>query len=46
MESIAIIFFGVGCFALGMYTTTQISNWIDNRIEEKKKELEEGKHDH
>ena len=32
METIAIILFGVGCFALGMYVTTQISSWIDTRI--------------
>ena len=36
METIAIIIFGVGCFALGMYVTTQISSWIDNRIQHKK----------
>ena len=36
METIAIILFGVGCFALGMYVTTQISSWIDSRIQHKK----------
>jgi len=36
METIAIILFGMGCFALGMYVTTQISNWIDSRIQHKK----------
>lgn len=43
METIAIILFGVGSFALGMYVTTQISDWIDNRIQHKKlmKNLEE-----
>ena len=35
METIAIILFGVGCFALGMYVTTQISSWIDTRIQHK-----------
>tara|TARA_R110001592_G_scaffold361493_1_gene672276 strand:+ start:187 stop:345 length:159 start_codon:yes stop_codon:yes gene_type:complete len=36
METIAIILFGGGCFALGMYVTTQISEWIDRRIQHKK----------
>ena len=36
METIAIILFGMGCFALGMYVTTQISSWIDSRIQHKK----------
>ncbi len=36
METIAIILFGGGCFALGMYVTTQISNWIDSRIRHKR----------
>ena len=36
METIAIIIFGIGCFALGMYVTTQISSWIDNRIQHKR----------
>ena len=36
METIAIIIFGVGCFALGIYVTTQISSWIDNRIQHKR----------
>jgi hypothetical protein len=35
METIAIILFGVGCFALGMYVTSQISSWIDSRIQHK-----------
>jgi|TARA_R110001592_G_scaffold32770_1_gene114448 hypothetical protein len=35
METIAIILFGGVCFALGMYLTTQISQWIDNRIQHK-----------
>ena len=35
METIVIILFGVGCFALGMYVTTQISSWIDTRIQHK-----------
>ena len=35
METIAIILFGIGCFALGMYVTTQISSWIDTRIKHK-----------
>ena len=35
METIAIILFGMGCFALGMYVTTQISSWIDTRIQHK-----------
>ena len=43
METIAIILFGMACFAAGMYVTTQISSWIDNRIQHKKfmKNLEE-----
>ena len=36
METIAIILFGVACFAAGMYVTTQISSWIDSRIQHKK----------
>tara|TARA_A100001201_G_scaffold12520_1_gene16024 strand:- start:191 stop:343 length:153 start_codon:yes stop_codon:yes gene_type:complete len=36
METIAIILFGMACFAAGMYVTTQISSWIDNRIQHKK----------
>ena len=36
METIAIILFGVACFAAGMYVTTQISGWIDSRIQHKK----------
>ena len=35
METIAIILFGIGSFALGMYVTTQISSWIDSRIRHK-----------
>ena len=43
METIAIVLFGMACFAAGMYVTTQISGWIDNRIQHKKflKNLEE-----
>ena len=43
METIAlVIMFGAG-FVAGMYVTTQISDWIDNRIQHKKlmKNLEE-----
>ena len=36
METIAIIMFGVVCFLAGMYVTSQISNWIDSRIQHKK----------
>jgi hypothetical protein len=36
METIAIILFGVACFAAGMYVTTQVSIWIDSRIQHKK----------
>ena len=36
METIAIILFGMACFAAGMYVTTQISSWIDSRIQHKK----------
>ncbi len=36
METIAIILFGAACFAAGMYVTTQISEWIDSRIQHKK----------
>ena len=36
METIAIILFGVACFAAGSYVTTQISEWIDSRIQHKK----------
>ena len=36
METIAIILFGMACFAAGMYVKTQISSWIDNRIQHKK----------
>ena len=35
METIAIVIFGMACFAAGMYVTTQISSWIDNRIQHK-----------
>jgi hypothetical protein len=35
METIAIILFGAVCFAAGMYVTTQISSWIDSRIQHK-----------
>lgn len=43
METIAIILYGAACFAAGMYVTTQISSWIDSRIQHKKflKNLEE-----
>jgi len=43
METIAIIIFGMVCFAAGIYVTTQISSWIDNKIQHKKfmKNLEE-----
>jgi hypothetical protein len=37
METIAIVLFGGGCFALGMYVSTQLSEWIDNRIKKGKK---------
>jgi len=36
METIAIILFGAACFAMGVYVTTQISSWIDGRIQHKK----------
>tara|TARA_Y100001972_G_scaffold17741_1_gene19828 strand:- start:540 stop:692 length:153 start_codon:yes stop_codon:yes gene_type:complete len=36
METVVIITFGVVCFILGMYVTTQISEWIDDRIQHKK----------
>ena len=36
METTAIIMFGVVCFLAGMYITTQISSWIDNRISHRK----------
>ena len=35
METIAIILYGVGSFALGMYVTSQISSWIDHRLRHK-----------
>ena len=31
METIAIILFGMACFAAGMYVTTQIGEWINKR---------------
>ena len=36
MELTAIIIFGIACFALGMYFTTQISEWISDRTQHKK----------
>jgi small-conductance mechanosensitive channel len=36
METVVIITFGVVCFILGMYVTTQVSEWIDSRIQHKK----------
>ena len=36
METIAIILFGMACFAAGMYVTSQVSSWIDSRIQHKK----------
>ena len=41
METIAIILFGVGCFALGYYTSTNFSGWLDSRIETYTKEKKE-----
>jgi len=38
METIAILLFGMGCFVLGMYTTSQIGGWIESKIEKKIKE--------
>jgi len=38
METIAILLFGGGCFALGMYTTSQLNGWIESRIDKKIKE--------
>ncbi len=37
MESIAIIIFGGGCFALGMYVHSQVSYWIDCKVQDKLK---------
>tara|TARA_R100001163_G_scaffold64864_1_gene60208 strand:+ start:924 stop:1058 length:135 start_codon:yes stop_codon:yes gene_type:complete len=37
METIAIILFGVGCFALGMYVCSQLSEWIDCKVQKKLK---------
>tara|TARA_R100000734_G_C3243138_1_gene47127 strand:+ start:419 stop:574 length:156 start_codon:yes stop_codon:yes gene_type:complete len=36
METVIIITFGVVCFIAGMYVTTQVTEWIDNRIQHKK----------
>ena len=36
METTAIILFGMACFAAGMYVTTQVSSWIDSRIQHKR----------
>ena len=36
METIAIVLFGGACFAAGMYVTSQVSGWIDSRIQHKK----------
>lgn len=35
METVIIIVFGIACFIAGMYATTQISEWIDSRIQHK-----------
>ena len=35
METIATILFGGGCFALGMYVSSQLSAWIDSKIQKK-----------
>lgn len=42
METVIIIVFGIACFTAGMYATTQITEWIDSRIQHKefKKNLE------
>ena len=42
METVIIIVFGIACFVAGIYTTTQISEWIDSRIQHRefKKNLE------
>jgi len=36
METVTIAVFGIVCFVAGMYTTTQITEWIDSRIQHKK----------
>ena len=36
METVIIIVFGVACFTAGIYVTTQITEWIDSRIQHKK----------
>jgi len=38
METIAILLFGGGCFALGAYTATQLSGWIESKVAKKIKE--------
>ena len=43
METIAIILFGGGCFALGMYVSSQISEWIECKVQKKLKENESSK---
>ena len=35
METIAIIMFGLACFAAGMYFTSQLGDWIDRRIKKR-----------
>jgi hypothetical protein len=37
METITIIIFGGVCFVLGIYVSSQISEWIDSRIKNNKK---------
>jgi len=43
METIAIILFGGACFALGVYVSSQISEWIECKVQKKLKENEESK---
>ena len=38
METIAIVIFGGGCFALGMYVNSPIGDWIDCRVNKKLKD--------
>ena len=40
METIAIIIFGGGCFAFGMYTNNKISDWIEYKIKKINKKNE------
>ena len=42
METIAIILFGGGCFALGMYVSSQLSEWIDCKVNKKLKDNKKG----